>query len=90
MTTKIGTPQWLAPELLCSDSENVPYSLPIDVYSFGCVLFEIMCQKPPWYFGAEKGTSISSHHFHSVFVLQEVLSSGDRPRVPDIYSAVHQ
>ena len=32
MTTKIGTPQWLAPELLCSDSENVPYSLPIDVY----------------------------------------------------------
>ena len=87
MTTKIGTPQWLAPELLCSDSENVPYSLPIDVYSFGCVLFELMCQKPPWYFGAEKANSILPHHFHSVFVLQEVLSSGDRPRVPVMYSA---
>jgi len=88
MTTKIGTPQWLAPELLCSDSENVSYSLPIDVYSFGCVLFELMCQKPPWYFGADRATTILSHHFHSVFVLQEVLSSGDRPRVPDVYSAV--
>merc|ERR1712146_249452 len=87
MTTKIGTPQWLAPELLCSDSENVPYSLPIDVYSFGCVLFELMCQKPPWYFGAEKANSILPHHFPSVFVLQEVLSSGDRPRVPVMYSA---
>ena len=46
-----------------------------------------MCQKPPWYFGAEKANSILPHHFHSVFVLQEVLSSGDRPRVPVMYSA---
>ena len=115
MTTKIGTPQWLAPELLCSDSENVPYSLPNCIfflninralhisspsrassafeeatleyrYSFGCVLFELMCQKPPWYFGAEKANSILPHHFLRLCVTGSFVS-GDRPRVPVMYSA---
>lgn len=86
MTTKIGTPQWLAPELLCSEKDNKSYSLPIDVYSFGCVLYELLCQKPPWHYGAEKATVIMPHHFHSVFVLQDVLNSGDRPRVPQAFA----
>jgi hypothetical protein len=43
MTGKIGTYQWMAPEMM----RGAPYSEAVDIYSFGLVLWEIMaCQHP--------------------------------------------
>ena len=40
-----GTPQWMSPECIKGDN-NVDNKT--DVYSFGCVLFEIVTQSIPW------------------------------------------
>lgn len=37
-TDAVGTPQWMAPELL----ECRPYGFPVDVYAYGMVLFELL------------------------------------------------
>ena len=42
--TQIGTPLWAAPELLSGRR----YDESVDVYSFGCVLFEIVVRHQPW------------------------------------------
>lgn len=42
--SKLGTLNWLAPEIL----ENKPYSPAADVYSYGIILWEILTQKTPF------------------------------------------
>lgn len=44
MTNKIGTFQWMAPEVITGTS----YNEKIDVYSYGIILWEIMHEKPPF------------------------------------------
>jgi len=44
MTKSVGTPQWMAPELL----KNQDYDEKIDVYSFGVILYELLCEKIPF------------------------------------------
>ncbi|KAG6433651.1 hypothetical protein SASPL_105266 [Salvia splendens] len=39
-----GTPQWMAPEVLC----NEPADEKSDIYSFGVILWELITQKIPW------------------------------------------
>lgn len=43
-TGAVGTPQWMAPELL----ENQPYGFPVDVYAYGMVLFELLTGELPF------------------------------------------
>ena len=38
-TTVVGTPFYLSPEIC----ENKPYSFASDIWSFGCVLYELCC-----------------------------------------------
>jgi serine/threonine protein kinase len=45
MTGKIGTFQWMAPEVICCNS----YSEKADVFSFGIIMWEIAVRKPPYY-----------------------------------------
>ncbi|KAK3239669.1 hypothetical protein CYMTET_50415 [Cymbomonas tetramitiformis] len=40
-----GTPEWMAPEVLCS----MPYDERADVYSYGVVLWECLTGRSPWH-----------------------------------------
>ena len=47
MTSNLGTTAWCAPELFTS-STTASYSLQVDVYSFGMVLWEMWERKKPY------------------------------------------
>lgn len=63
MKTQAGTFHWMAPEVL----EDLPYSQKADVYSFGIVMWEILCREPPF---AEY-----SHHK----IMYNVINYKERP-----------
>jgi len=44
MTNAIGTPAWMAPEILASQN----YDEKVDVYSFGIVLWELLTRSAPF------------------------------------------
>jgi serine/threonine protein kinase len=62
-----GTPNWMAPEVLM----NQPYDEQADVYSFGCVLYELLSGTVP-YAGAEFTRDR----------IAERVGKGDRPALP--------
>lgn len=45
MTKNVGTPHWMAPELL---DKHESYDSKVDVYSYGIVLWEILTHKTPY------------------------------------------
>jgi len=67
MTGKIGTYQWMAPEVIAS----AHYTEKADVYSFGVIMWEIACRKPPYY-----GIDVSE-------VAHRVVHQGYRPPIKD-------
>ena len=67
-TKGVGTPLWMAPELLEGRSS---YGQRVDVYSFGIVMWEIASQAAPW-----------SHIKFGAFVMSQLVklvNSGQRP-----------
>ena len=44
MTGQAGTFHWMAPEIM----ENKTYTFKADIYSYGIVLWEIICREPPF------------------------------------------
>lgn len=44
MTNKIGTYQWMAPEVI----GNKPYTEKADVFSYSIILWEIASREPPY------------------------------------------
>eukprot|EP00033_Pygsuia_biforma_P003527 GCRY01003861.1.p1 GENE.GCRY01003861.1~~GCRY01003861.1.p1 ORF type:complete len:766 (+),score=168.79 GCRY01003861.1:243-2540(+) len=44
MLTRVGTPQWMAPEVL----RNEQYNEKADVFSYGCVLWELYTRQDPY------------------------------------------
>lgn len=67
--TQLGTPYFLAPEVC----KGVAFSLPADVWSMGCVFFELMALRP-----AYSGASVRE-------VYESILSDA-LPTLPHIYS----
>eukprot|EP00164_Ancoracysta_twista_P003560 GFYU01004753.1.p1 GENE.GFYU01004753.1~~GFYU01004753.1.p1 ORF type:complete len:479 (-),score=88.74 GFYU01004753.1:51-1487(-) len=66
MTTNIGTPLWMAPEVI----RNEKYDEKVDVYSYGVVLWEMLTNKIPY---TDK---------ESVQVAVAVAYQGLRPKIP--------
>ena len=46
--TVIGTPYWMAPEVVDLTGEGNGYSYKADVWSVGCTVAEMITGKPPW------------------------------------------
>ncbi len=67
MTSKIGTYQWMAPEVI----NGFRYTEKADVFSFGIILWELATRKPPYY-GID-GTEVS----------KRVANEGMRPKISD-------
>jgi serine/threonine protein kinase len=45
LTTVLGTPQYVAPEMLAGD----PYGRPADIWSIGVITFVLLCGYPPFH-----------------------------------------
>ena len=68
MTSNIGTPHWMAPELL---QHGHTYTNKVDVYAYGIVLWEIATRKIP-YQGLDAHT-----------IIKQVKENELRPEIPD-------
>ncbi|KAK8844916.1 hypothetical protein M9Y10_021089 [Tritrichomonas musculus] len=66
MTTHIGTPHWMAPEILSGNK----YGKEVDVYSFAMLMYELMTNLIPWA-GLEPAT-----------VIKQVCTDNLRPKLP--------
>lgn len=67
MTKNVGTPNWMAPELLCSD--NI-YDNKVDVYSYAIVCWECVTSTLPY------------HDLDSTEIISKVLINDLRPKFP--------
>lgn len=70
MTSNLGTTAWCAPELLTAAS-TTRYSVKVDVYSFGMVMWELWEKRRPY------------DEFHSRFDITDAIRSGKRPVISD-------
>lgn len=81
MTSNVGTTAWCAPELLTASSKT-KYSVKIDVYSFGMVMWELIERKRPF------------EEFTSRFDIMDAIRSGKRPEIspscPPAYKSLIQ
>jgi len=68
MTSNVGTTAWVAPEMFTS-SAKASYSLKVDVYSFGMVLWELWERKQPF------------SEFSSRFDIMDAVKNGERPKI---------
>ncbi|KAL6974929.1 Mitogen-activated protein kinase kinase kinase 3 [Sarracenia purpurea var. burkii] len=63
-----GSPYWMAPEVVMNTNG---YSLPVDIWSLGCTIFEMATSKPPW------------SRFEGVAAIFKIGNSKDSPEIPD-------
>ncbi|GET88991.1 protein kinase, putative [Leishmania tarentolae] len=47
-STVIGTPYWMAPEVVDASGDGSGYSYKADVWSVGCTVAEMLTGRPPW------------------------------------------
>ncbi|TIB86889.1 kinase-like protein [Wallemia mellicola] len=68
--TYVGTPYYMSPELM----KDMPYDHKSDIWSLGCVVYELACLNPPFYEAKTHGQ------------LQEKILQGRIPRLSRFYS----
>ncbi|KAJ4832431.1 hypothetical protein Tsubulata_028487 [Turnera subulata] len=62
----VGTPRWMAPEVLRAMHKRSLYGLEVDIWSYGCLLYELLTLQIPY-------SGLSEVHIH------ELLQMGKRP-----------
>merc|ERR1712098_416978 len=73
MTGLVGTPQWMAPEMMA----RKPYTPAVDVYSLGIVLWEILMEAQPF-----EGDNLGA-------IVHTVLIRNERPNIPHEVAEAH-
>ncbi len=76
-TKCVGTPFWMAPELLAGKL----YNQSADIYSYGILLWEIASHAYPW----KDVASLTTTNFFMAALL-EMIESGQRPPIQDTWS----
>uniref|UniRef100_A0A5B6ZW31 Putative ras guanine nucleotide exchange factor L n=1 Tax=Davidia involucrata TaxID=16924 RepID=A0A5B6ZW31_DAVIN len=66
----VGTPRWMAPEVFQAMHKRNMYGLEVDIWSFGCLLLELLTLQVPY-----SGLPESNIH--------DLLQTGKRPRLTD-------
>ncbi|GMY27305.1 mitogen-activated protein kinase kinase kinase a [Fagus crenata] len=71
----VGTPRWMAPEVLQAMHKRNRYGLEVDIWSFGCLLLELLTLQVPFH-------GLSELHIH------DLLQIGKRPQLTDELEAL--
>jgi serine/threonine protein kinase len=72
-TTNVGTPVYMAPELMTDDAHIGKYDgSQVDVYSFGILMWAVLTRSKPY------ETSVASEHLN-VWALRDLIIGGCRP-----------
>ncbi|XWS08908.1 hypothetical protein CRYUN_Cryun40dG0041100 [Craigia yunnanensis] len=71
----VGTPRWMAPEVLRAMHKRNLYGLEVDIWSFGCLLYELLTLQVPY-------SGLTELHIH------ELIQMGKRPRLPEELEAL--
>ncbi|XP_009118659.3 uncharacterized protein LOC103843663 [Brassica rapa] len=66
----VGTPRWMAAEVFRAMHEHNFYGLEVDIWSFGCLIFELLTLQIPYFDSSE-------------LQIQESLQKGKRPKLPE-------
>ena len=72
--TFVGSPCWMAPEVIDSDNYR-GYDYKADIWSLGCLVVEMATGKPPWHYKT-----------NPVSVFMHVCNTEELPRLPDLSS----
>ena len=72
-TTKCGSKDYKAPEILI----NQPYSYPVDIWSFGVLLYTLVSERLPFYSLREEYTNANISLAHSLINNWELNFDGD-------------
>ncbi|KAL6194906.1 hypothetical protein ACLB2K_035981 [Fragaria x ananassa] len=71
----VGTPRWMAPEVLRAMHKRNIYGLEVDIWSFGCLLLEMLTLRIPY-------LGLSELEIH------DCISMGKRPKLTDDLEAL--
>ncbi|PRQ40614.1 putative dual-specificity kinase TKL-Pl-2 family [Rosa chinensis] len=71
----VGTPRWMAPEVLRTMHEQNIYGLEVDIWSFGCLLSELLTLQLPY-------SGVADLEIHDLIV------TGQRPKLTDELEAL--
>ncbi|GKV43730.1 hypothetical protein SLEP1_g50984 [Rubroshorea leprosula] len=71
----VGTPRWMAPEVLHAMHNHNFYGLEVDIWSYGCLLYELLTLQVPY-------CGLSEVQIH------ELLQSGKRPQLTEELKAL--
>uniref|UniRef100_A0A1J3JM25 Serine/threonine-protein kinase PAK 6 n=1 Tax=Noccaea caerulescens TaxID=107243 RepID=A0A1J3JM25_NOCCA len=66
----VGTPRWMSPEVFRAMHERNFYGLEVDIWSFGCLIFELLTLQIPYFDSSE-------------LQIHESLQKGKRPKLPE-------
>ncbi|XP_031251870.1 uncharacterized protein LOC116141431 [Pistacia vera] len=66
----VGTPRWMAPEVLQAMHKRNRYGLEVDIWSYGCILFELLTLQVPYFASSE-------------LEIHDLLQMGKRPRLTE-------
>ncbi|GFP86047.1 serine/threonine-protein kinase fray1 [Phtheirospermum japonicum] len=73
----VGTPRWMAPEVFRAMHERNLYGLEVDIWSYGCLLLELLTLQVP-YFGLRESE------------IHNLLLTGERPKLTEELEALIQ